>query len=777
MLNHRPARGAAHQPPIGVRTDAPHRWRARLAATLTALLTVLIALAAPASAEPAPSRDEAPTPLILVGLGALRWSDVDPQTTPHLWGLMHAGDAHAGSIVVRALSSTTCPADAWLTVSAGRRAAGAPRGEACAAMPIASSPIRAEDWSDYLEAAATADYGAAPGTLGAMLADGAIRTAALGPGAVLALTQPDGSLADPDLATSAPLTASRALDATRAALDSGARFITVDAASGVDEEQRVYPAVPTAPAYDDAAAREIARTLDSHLGAVVQAAREAGGPVRVIAAGLSDRYRRPSLHVYAAGTITGPAASDSPTVATIASAATRQPALTQTTDVLPTIATHFGLPLPSSAVGSPIHSSGTHLSAELLAADQADYDLHLDRSRAAVPWFYPLYLFAVFALVSASALTLAEPLRRRLEPSIHRSLAFAALTCQAVPLGVYLVDRLPWWRLTSTTAFVLAGVALASAAVAALALSLTCLRRTCHVALPAGLLGATLWMVLVIDALLGAPLQRTALMGSFATVGGRFYGVNNTSFVLLTASGFITAALCAHLLSSRRARAAAFVVVGLITVVIDGAPSIGADFGGPPALVPAFTIGALLVAGVRLTWQRVLGVLLATGAVVAAISLADYARPAAERTHLGRLVQSVVDGEAGQLIYRKAAANLSILFSSYFTLAALVAVAFLAVLYLASRPGTAGAAPARSYRWVMDHQDGLPAAISVLRPTAIGLAVALALGFALNDSGIVIPAIGLGLALPALLSAIHLMAARDAASGTRDGQLEGSERR
>lgn len=742
-----PTRGAAH---LALR----RWWHVALASTIT-LLAVLLGFGAPAAAHADQGRDDPAPPLIVVGLGSLRWSEVDAHTTSNLWELLHSSDAHAGSIVVRATSSTTCPVDGWLTVSAGRRAGGAERGQPCAHMPITANPVRASAWPDYLHAAASSPYGAQPGTLGQVLAAGNIPAAALGPGAVVAITQPDGTLADPQLADGAPLVETTTRTATAGALKAGARLVVVDAASGIDDELRVRRTSSEA-----ATAREVASAVDAQLGAVLQAARDADEPVRVIAMGLFDRYRVPSLHVYAAATITGSQSAPGQTLAALTSAATRQPALTQTTDLLPTIATHFHLSLPTTAVGSPIVAADTQLRAADLAADQADYNLHLDRSRAAVPWFYPLYLIAIFALLIASAVTFATPMRSRISARSHLALAFAALTCASMPLGVYLVDQLPWWRTDASTSLVLVGVSLAAALLAGIALGIGGAR---HVALPAGLLGAALWMVLVVDALLGAPLQRTALMGSFATVGGRFYGVNNTSFVLLAASGLLTAALFAERSRSPRRGAIWFVVIGLITVVVDGAPAIGADFGGPPALVPAFVIAALLAAGVRLGWWRVVSVLGATGVIVTAIALVDYWQPEAERTHLGRLVQSVVDGEAGQLILRKAGANLSILFSSYFTLSALASTAFLIVLYLASRPGAKKRHVAWRYRWVMDRNAGLPARIATLRPTAIGMATAFTLGFMLNDSGSSIPATGLAFALPALLATIHLLAAKHTA--------------
>ena len=94
-------------------------------------------------------------------------------------------------------------------------------------------------------------------------------------------------------------------------------------------------------------------------------------------------------------------------------------------------------------------------------------------------------------------------------------------------------------------------------------------------------------------------------------------------------------------------------LIGMVTVVLDGLPSLGADFGGPPALVPGFAVLVLLVLGVRLTWRRVLAVLAAGAVTVSLFAVLDWLRPEGERTHLGAVVQTVLDGDATTARYRE----------------------------------------------------------------------------------------------------------------------------
>ena len=89
---------------------------------LRALVTALVAfLAVALGAVPAAADDDAPaaSDLVLVGVGGLHWSDVDRTTTPTLWRMNTEGSV--GSISVHTGSPVTCPVDAWLTISAGRR--------------------------------------------------------------------------------------------------------------------------------------------------------------------------------------------------------------------------------------------------------------------------------------------------------------------------------------------------------------------------------------------------------------------------------------------------------------------------------------------------------------------------------------------------------------------------------------------------------------------------------------------------------------------------------
>ena len=116
-------------------------------------------------------------------------------------------------------------------------------------------------------------------------------------------------------------------------------------------------------------------------------------------------------------------------------------------------------------------------------------------------------------------------------------------------------------------------------------------------------------------------------------------------------------------------------------------------------------------------------------------ALVDLSRPADRCTHLGRLVEAVAEQGLGAfetVVTRKLGANLTVIASSVWT--AMVPIALGFVVYLLWRaPGVV-----RSIRETI--KESLP-----------GLLVVGVLGFALNDSGIAVPGVMLGVINPSLV--------------------------
>lgn len=268
---------------------------------------------------------------------------------------------------------------------------------------------------------------------------------------------------------------------------------------------------------------------------------------------------------------------------------------------------------------------------------------------------------------------------------------------------------------------------------------------------------------LLLDVLTGSALELNGLLGYDAIVAGRFTGYGNLGFGLLSVSALLVtaaaAAAAARRGGRRRARAVTAVTVlgiGLLTVAVIGAPSLGRDFGGVLAAMPGFLLLAMLMARVRVTLLRFAAILLAAVLAVGTVAVLDWTGPPDQRTHLGRFVEQVLTGEAWTVVSRKASANIDILLGS--PLAWMLPVALVAAVWLL-RPGG-----------LLRGGAGLPAGdAAVLRAGLLASALSLTLGAAVNDSGVALPATAAALLVPLLVWLAAGRGGKDTTSGESSG--------
>ncbi|HEU4423707.1 MAG TPA: hypothetical protein VFR67_14345 [Pilimelia sp.] len=687
--------------------------------------------AAHAAVPPVHTTPARPAPVVLVGLPGLRADDLSPAGTPELWRLLHAGAS--GSLSVRAVRRTTCPADGWLTVNAGMPAA-LPGPDGCrfpAVRPAPAGGARVDGFDAIVAGNAGFRFGAQFGMLAASAAPAGCSTA-VGPGAALALADPAG------------VVASYVPDPAAADANVLARCPLTVVDLGV-----LPPATGRADALQRADA-EVAR---------LTGALPAGAAM--IVAGLADSGDPAWLRVALA---TGPGF---PT-GRLTSPATRQPGLAQLTDLTPTVLDTLGVPPAERLAGSVIGVEAQPGSPERPLRGQAvAADVQRD---ALVPFFAGIAI----VLVGLVALAVWGSSRPRVAAVAHP----LAIGLAAVPAATFLANAIPWWRATHPAAALAALVAAIAAALGAAA----CLgpwRR--HAWGPPACVALVTAVLLALDVVTGSRLQLAALYGHSPLVAGRFYGFNNSTYAVFAVATLLLAAVLAHPVRSARpadpgrpalragVRAALAVgAVGAVAVVVDGWPAWGADFGGVLALVPAFALLALWVAGVRITLPRLaLAGASAVGAV-ALIATLDWLRPAASRSHLGAFVQQVLDGGAADVLHRKAMANLHSFTDNYLSLLVPVAIGLVVVLLV--RPG----------RLRAERLAAAYAALPTLRPWLAAATVAAVLGFAVNDSGATVPAMALTLGVPLALATILRAPPAEAdgaapaeAGGAAPGQVSG----
>lgn len=750
-----------------------------------------------ASAEPEAEDDAAADAVVVIGTSGLRWDDVHTLSTPALWDVSRS--ASIGTLAARSVRSSACPADGWLALGTGARAAdlpGAAYGE-CRRLvnPTADGLVRG--WPDFVESAAQEDYDPTLGLLGEMVAGAGRSAVAIGPGAGIALADSTGHVAgtylprpgSPEALRSdvgaALGTSDLVVVDVGAVRDTGRATVLRAEPTGEPLPEPSEDAAEPPPTGEEPAGPEViteptrpeqVRPVDDRIGAVLDAVEDSGRDVTVLLVSMADSGTRARMQLAAA---LGPApGGESYGASLLGSRSTRQPGMIQATDVTPTVLSVLGLAdeAPSGAlVGAPVLPVDGPGNPNQRLTTVLDIDQHSVAVRPLTPRFYTLLIVAnlvLYLLVSiglngrALAATAraadrrAGPLARvvaavRSRPrTVLHGLRVAGVAVGALPVASILANAAPWWR-AGSPAWALTGVVLAL--IAALTALAVLPRWRNPILAPAGVVAGATALVIAADILLGAPLQISAPMGVQPVVAGRFYGFNNTAFSLFAASTLLSAVVLADpLVRAGRRRLAAVVVavVGLIATVLDGMPGLGSDFGGPPALVPGFAVLTLMAAGVRLSWVRLVGVLTAGVVVVSSFAVLDWLRPADQRTHLGRFVDTVLDGGLGGVVARKLAQNLANLGGTWLTVLAIAGIAVVVLVLLRPLRDVATAPDGGPFAWLSAGRpfSTLWAEAPMLRPGLVALGVTLGIGFAVNDSGIVIPAIGISVAVPLLIA-------------------------
>ena len=689
-----------------------------LAAVLAGLLLV-----SPSAASGAP-RDEPAGAVVLVGTGGISWSDVDQRTTPNLWALLRDGSSAALS--VRSVYANTCPIDGWLGVSAGARAA-APRPGSQpdpADRPCPSAPTieggSVVQWPTYLAAAASERFDSRLGLLGDTAAAGRLCLKAVQPFAAAGGARRDGRIEQ-----YSPWSDQQMM------IDLNGCPVTLVDVGSVRDPDDVAEGEPA-----PASRRQQLIEIDRRIGEVIQ-----DGPngADFVVASLSDAGRSERLRlVVARGPHFGPGV--------LVSQSTKQKGLAQAPDVTATVLSVLGLPVADAVTGSPLTSDPAPDNSERRARARltylADYDEASHDVHDLVEPFFMVFAYGQLAIYLLVLLVYKGRLgseRTRVTTLSRVRMLSVAAAC--VPVSTFLANLLPWWRFPIAMISVVAAVGLFVAIIATAALRGPWGKWALG---PMAFVSATTMVVLAVDVMTGSRLQLSSLMGLQPVVGGRYYGMGNPTFALFaTATILLCTAVSSMLVLAGRQKAAAVAVamIGGAAVVVDAMPFWGADGGGPPALVPGLAYLILAVLGLTMTWKRVLLLGLGVVALFFLVAGADWLRPTASRSHLGQFVQAILDGNAFDIVVRKAQQNYDLLLGNA-PLTLLVPAALLFVIYVLARPTSWGSrAMQRSY-------DRAP----TLRAGLIALLVTLTIGFLINDSGVAIPAVGATLAVPLIVS-------------------------
>lgn len=717
---------------------------------MLALLVVVGMSAAPAAAE------EGPRDVVVVGLPGLSWSDVTPESAPAIHSF--ASSAAVSNLNVRSTYFTSCPTDGWLGLSAGNRAAeprDVTRAELranpralphCGPLPeiesssgaLTSVEVDRGYWSDLSRRVSEQGFDAQIGTLGEAVREAGGCIDGSGPGAVLAMPDREGrvSAGDAGINERCPLTLVGAPPVS-AADEGGVRSRQVEAA--------------------DATVDDVLTSVDAD--------------TVVILAGLADDGGQPGLRVLAMGggdIRPGWLHSDS----------TTRDEMGQVADITHTALTIAGITPPDGMAGRALVPVADEAPVADRLASLVDDDAQLQTADTVIPPFFRGFGFGLVGLLVIFVLVRHfGPQHWR--PALARGAGVVGLAAMAMPASTYLLTTTRWFDSQSPMAAFVVRLAVIDLAMLVLVLLVvlaaqrwSALTRGSAAGLVAvGTIAAVTFVVLAGDLLVGGGrMTMLSVLGLLPLDGGRFHGFGNVPFAIFVAASFLLMTALANPLLARgdvlrrdegaskgrrRAAAAVVAVVGAATFLVDA--WLGADGGGALALIPSVGYLVLAVAGVRLTWAKVLGIGAATGVGFLAMAGADWLRPEEQRTHLGRFFQSLLDGEAWGILTRKLGTNVDLLLGPE-RAALLVPVVLIAVIWVLARPKSA----------VGQRLQPVLEAYPALRVGLIGLVVALTVGFLLNDSGTAIPAAAaliLGPALIVLWVAARGVPAPDVRSG------------
>lgn len=638
---------------------------------------------------------------VLIGVPGLEWSDVGASATPNLWRL--AQGAATGLLSVRAVGTLTCPADGWVTVSAGARSAAGPDCD----KPVDVTPSGQGATVGRVAEIRRRNAGFGPvGLLGDAVHHAGGCVNAVGPGAALAAADSAGRV---DAYAPAP-----------ASVPSGGwarcAVTIVDAGqvSGTGAERSAA-----------------VRGVDATIGTVL-ANLPAGSDV--VVAGVADHDRTPHLRLVLA---TGPGAAGH----YLGSDSTRRQNMVILPDLTATLLSTAGIPAPATMIGTPLLADAARPGLADSVADLSSQDVAAQTHRRLLPRFFLGFVLSQVLLYAAAALALRRRWSARRRRRILSATRLVALVAAAVPVSTYLVNLVPWWHGSQPSLWLVVGIIASDLLVVGVAMAGPWRRDILG---PGTVIAAVTAAVLGADLLTGSDLQLNSMMGYSPLVGGRYYGMGNIAFAVLATSTLLAAAGVAQWLEPRRGRRAAVAAVLAMTLtaaMLDSWTAWGSDFGGLIAFVPGLATTALLVAGRRVSFLR-LQLLRATGmAIVLGVAYIDYLRPPSRQTHMGRFFGQLVEGNSLPWLERKFTAMMHTF--GNLTLMPVVIGGFLFVLLVLHRPGRAGA-------------SGLELAYErapMLRAGLSGAFVTALVGGAVNDSGVAVPALALAVAVPLALAA------------------------
>jgi hypothetical protein len=723
-----------------------------------AIACAVVSLSLPAvlPADPAMAHEGGCARAVIFTLPGVTWSQIDHFEPPELLALADAGAT--GSMSVRTNASRTTYASGFASLGAGARvdgglASGGPADRLTPTPDDPFQPVRAAGLAEIRELLDAAGY---------TTVDPGAMAGAIDPNPVAAVGSSDAGIDPPvpegrgnwawlaamdvdglvDLASvntdvadpAAPFGVRSDPDAMRGAIDLALEVPCMALIVDPGDLTRADEAADLRGDYSEEAQRAALAAADDLLGYV--RTRLSPDDLLLAVAPTSPAWDE-AVH-FGVAIAAGPGF---PAGSELESPSTRRAGMVTLPDIAPTVLHHLGVARPPSMLGRSMFARATSVEDRIAAAIRLDEEsVFVDSVRTPLSSAFVIVQVLLYALVGLLLYRRERHQIRKPNLRVDGWLSLGALAIVAFPVCTYLAGFFDQ-RALGTWPFVALLLLLDAALVALTAMAL----REPFDRLLA--MCAFTCLVLAVDLMTGANLQLNTVFSYSPLVAGRFAGIGNIAYSVLAGAVVITGTLIVHRTKGSDRGLAVVAVLFVFVVIIDGAPGFGSDVGGILALVPGLGATWLLLSekrpNVRNVALLILAVLVATGIFLAV----DLAQPESSQTHLARLFEDA-RARGGSVfvdvLQRKIQTNLRVFRSTIWTYLVPPALALIALLLLRPRN-----------RW-----ERVAERYPRLRAGLIGGLILAVIGFAVNDSGIVVPAMMLALLVPLALF-MHLSLEED----------------
>jgi len=230
---------------------------------------------------------------------------------------------------------------------------------------------------------------------------------------------------------------------------------------------------------------------------------------------------------------------------------------------------------------------------------------------------------------------------------------------------------------------------------------------------------------LAVDILTGSELIKKSVLGYDPIIGARFYGIGNEYAGMFIGISLMVFGCVLELRGRRCGKAAAAAYFSSCTLLL-GLTSLGANFGGALAGVFGYLLAYFLVFDIKFNRRSIFTGVLILGSTAAALIIAD-SLGLTRQSHMGGLIKDTRANGAGviaSVISRKISMNIRLMRYTIWTKVLLCIIGAISIMFYK---------PVKQMFYVFNRYK-------YLRYSWMSIAASAAVGFAVNDSGIVVAA-------------------------------------